>query len=333
MLKIITPQLAEAGKIKIGKLGDARRTRGGKEWRPPVKLDHFIITSTRRDPSGDLHVDETLMAALVDGGHADPDGKVRSIPIVLHSDDIDEIFPTNLALYAGKALACSGDGETAKRYNFDKATRKRLPTFKECACPCPYYTNPQNDHQKCKPHGDLRCSIILPGHGVAGSVYRWRTTSAISINRMVGSLRQIQELTGSLRGLPLLLRLSEVETTHGQPVYVCHVELRESVIEARRLLIEEAKSRAAIREMMNGGAVQPALALPPDTAEEEAAFAEEFHPEALEAEIVETVEEASLSGPESVQAVAEALERAGFTATKKTGNSKLAAALADGEDF
>src|SRR5262245_10037567 len=111
MIKGIQGRLAEGGKIKIGGLGPERQKQSGQgTWRPPVKLDHFLVTKTTRDDEGDLALDDALMEALA----KDADGKVRAIPIVLHSDALDEVFPTSYALYAGRKLFCSGDGETAR---------------------------------------------------------------------------------------------------------------------------------------------------------------------------------------------------------------------------
>ena len=93
MIKGIRPALAEGGKIKIGGLGEPRQSKKGGTYRLPVKLDHFLITKTNRvsdDPNADLEPDTELMAALP----ADRDGKLRAIPIILHSDEIDEVFPS-----------------------------------------------------------------------------------------------------------------------------------------------------------------------------------------------------------------------------------------------
>jgi hypothetical protein len=232
MIKDIRPSLAEGGKIKIGGLGEARPTRGGGTFRMPQKYDHFVITKTTRTKAGDLEIDNALMAALP----KDADGKCRAIPIVVHSDNIDEVFPTSYALYNGKKIVCRGDGE--------KATRQGV----EQECPCDFLN--AESGPMCKPHGTLHCSIALPGQAVAGAVHMWRTTSIISIQRLIGSLQQILATCGTMRGLPLWLRLEAVQVTpkdKASTVYCCHIELRAAdVMSVQRQAIEAMQLRKAL---------------------------------------------------------------------------------------
>ncbi len=278
MLKLINPSLAEAGKIKIGRLGAERTSRKGNAYRMPEKLDHFVITTTRRDPSGDLEQDEGLMGALA-SGFADEDGKLRRLPIVVHSDDIDEVFPTTLALYTGRKLACRGDGEEATRYQI--RNNKRTGKSKQMECPCDYF-GAESD-PKCKAHGVLNCSILAPGRGVAGSVYKWRTTSEISLNRMVASLQQIKALTGSLTGLPLLLCIEPIVVDTGT-VYCCHVELRESVLEAQNRLIRLYTARDRVSQMVSPVRLSiQAPASDEESDEEQGDVSDEFFPDSSDA--------------------------------------------------
>lgn len=293
MIKGITPRLSETGKIKIGGLGKPmlKKSAKGKQnptvddyYRMPLKFDHFIVTKTSRSEAGDLEHDEALMAALP----KDRDGKCREIPVVLHSDDIDEVFPTAYALYAGRKLACTGNGEKALRYDFDKATRQRLDSKKEVGCVCPYYT----EAGQCKPHGTLHASIFLPNVALAGAVYKWRTTSEISISRMLGSLQQILAVTGTLRGLPLVLKLEPVVVSpegKSTTVYTCHLELRaKDLVEVQTKALEAAR----IRNELGGRSPVPYRALisaPGSESEspgEQAEVYDEFHsnPEETEPE-------------------------------------------------
>ena len=293
MLKLIQPSLAEAGKIKIGRLGPERTSSRGKAFRMPEKLDHFLVTSTRRDKSGDLEVDEPLMDALAPE-YADEDGRIRRIPIVVHSDDIDEVFPTTLALYSGRKLACRGDGEEATRYQISNG--KRTGRSKQMACPCPYFGSEQEP--RCKAHGVLNCSILAPGRGVAGSVYKWRTTSEISLNRMVASLQQIKALTGSLMGLPLLLCIEPIQVETGT-VFCCHVELRESIVEAQNRLISLYDARRRVTEMASPVRLSiPAPASDNESDEEQADVSAEFYPAGEEDAIDVDFDEASPSKDE-----------------------------------
>ena len=276
MIHGIRPQLAEAGKIKIGKRGDAVKTaKSGKKWRPPVKHDYFTITKTSRvggDPDADFEPDEDLMQALADAGYADPDGKIRTIPIVLHSDDIDEVFPTAYVLYRGRNAACRGDGQTARRI---AAPEVQIP------CPCREYTD-----GRCKPHGILHCSIALPGMAVAGAVHKWRTTSIISITQMIGSLTHVIATVGSLRGVPLVLRVTpkhvEPEDAPASTVYVCHVELRASdLADVQQQALAAAQARAALRGQDDIRAQYRAMLTAPgdEPLEEQAEVQAEFYPD------------------------------------------------------
>jgi hypothetical protein len=278
MIKGLEPQLAEAGKIKIGSLGEKRLKNKAKNkpkdqltdhdyWRPPIKLDHFVITkTTRRD--GKLTVDLAAMDACPKG----PGGKVTEIPIVLHSDEIEDVFKTNYAAYAGRKLACTGDGEAATQYAFKDG--KRLDQTKSVKCPCKHL-----DAGNCKPHGTLNCSLMLENNAVAGAVHKWRTTSIISIKRMMGSIIQILATIGTIKGLPLWLKLEPVDTDKGR-VYCCHLELRSGDITGlQRAAIESAQMRAALSpgntQLLQG--YRAMITADEETDEEQAAVAQEFH--------------------------------------------------------
>jgi hypothetical protein len=282
MIKNLTPRLAEAGKIKIGGLGPERKSGKGNVFRPPLKFDYFQITRTKRNDAGDLEPDDAMMQALVDAGYADTaDGKLREIPIVLHSDNIDEVFLTSYALYSGKRCACRGDGEKACRRELDK-DKQYTGNEKTVDCPCDYLDAEAGP--KCKPNGKLFCSIAAPNSAVAGAVHIWRTTSIISIQQMVASLLQIKAICGTLRGIPLTLVVKPitVEPKNSAPitVYCCHVELRAADIESvQRKALDAAKLR---RELgFDDRAYRAMLTLPAhgETLEDQAEIAAEMYPE------------------------------------------------------
>src|SRR3954464_7329989 len=106
-IKNLFPQLPERGKIKIGKKGPVRQSGGGRDFQPPVKLDHFIVTSLTRGEDGNFLPDKAIMDKL--------GPKPTEIPIRLIYDDPTLNFPTRYACYIGRALWCSGDGEVAVR--------------------------------------------------------------------------------------------------------------------------------------------------------------------------------------------------------------------------
>jgi len=278
MIHGIKPQFTECGKVKLGGLGKEQTSRAGKTWRAPVKYDSFVVTKTHRNAAGDLAPDDQLMHAL----ERDPDGKLRAIPIVLHSDEIDEVFPTTYARYAGKKLHCSGDGKAAVRWELrkdDKGHAVKTGESKTLECPCSFL-----EDRTCKPHGILHCSIRVPGLAVAGAIHTLRTTSIITIQRVIGSLLQIKKAVGMMQGLPLWLVVQPVSTDNGT-VYCAHVELRAvDVSDAQRTALEAAKMRASlIGEMADLNRSYRAMLQTPagsdEPDEEQAAVAAEFHPE------------------------------------------------------
>lgn len=282
MIKNLAPQATECGKIKLGGLGRELTSRSGSKYRQPEKYDAFVLTRTYRSAAGDLVRDEGLMTAL----ERDPDGKLRAIPICVHSDDIEEIMPTSYARYAGRKLHCSGNGEEATRWEIaDKGGAKvRTGENKTVTCPCQYLDENERGERSCKPHAIFYCSIRVPGMAVAGAVHTFRTTSIISIQRLYGSLLQIKKTVGLIQGLPLWLVVQPVVTDRAT-VYCAHVELRaadiaaaqvEALGTARRraeLVSETAEFSAQYRRMLTA----PAVESEPD--EEQAAVQQEFHPE------------------------------------------------------
>ncbi len=56
MIKNLTLQLNEAGKIKIGRKGKQITSAQGNEFRPPEKLDHFQLVTTEKDTEGDFQL-------------------------------------------------------------------------------------------------------------------------------------------------------------------------------------------------------------------------------------------------------------------------------------
>ncbi|HET6496690.1 MAG TPA: hypothetical protein VFH61_15140 [Thermoleophilia bacterium] len=281
MIKGIKPSLAQAGAIKIGKLSENERTAGsGRKWRPPVKLDHFLVTKTTRGEDGNLEVDDGMMEELANQGFDDSDKKIRSIPILLHSDSIDDVFPTVYAWYSGKQVVCRGDGEKATRWEVKDA--KKTGRTKEIACPCELLERDAKGAQKCKPHGVLHCTVALPGRAVAGAVYRYRTTGIISVQRIIGSLEQILAIIGTITNVPLVLRVTPVQVTpdgRTQTVYSVHVEFRQEIIGAQQAAIAAREARAKLgAPSVEIRALLQAPASDAESPEEQAEVEAEFYP-------------------------------------------------------
>lgn len=289
MIKNLRRSVAEGGKIKIGGKGTPRPTGDGKGmWAPPRKDDHFTITTNMReggDPNANLIVNEEIMSALAAQGWADGDSKIRKLPITLLHDEIDQVFPTAYVAYVGKRMACRGDGETATRYVGDDSVTLAEP--QQVACPCPRLEKDDKGTRRCKFTGILHCALRLPGYAVIGSVYRWRTTSEISVTQIVTHLRDvILPAAGTLRGLPLVLMVRPQQVTPGgrpSTVHVCHIDLCEDLVIAQREALEAATMRRELagnlyaeREASYGTTLQLPGA---ETPEEQAEIAPEYYPD------------------------------------------------------
>lgn len=219
MIKGITPRLAELGKIRIGKKdAQERQSKNGGSWRAPQKLDHFLVTGCGRDAKGDLKVDTKLMDRLA-REFGDEDGKLRQIPISLLSDDVDEVVTAAYCRYDGRALTARCDGETCTwlRDKNGNAIEKRVPCTGE------------HEQKPWKLHATLAC-VIASGEASWGGVYKFRTTSRITVDQLYGSLLHLQSLTGGiLQGVPLRLVVRPIEVTpegKATTVFVVHIELR-----------------------------------------------------------------------------------------------------------
>lgn len=216
-IKNLVPRLPERGRIKIGEKGEIKTSQSGKQFAQPKKLDHFVITTMRRDAAGRLMPDTALMSRLTEKAG---NSKLTEIPVRLLYDDPDLNFMTRYACYRGARCWCSGDGEVAQR--LDNSGK-----YEEVACLCerqdPLYTGPD----KCKSLGTLR--VLIEGAERVGGCWTFRTASWNSVNDILGSMSFIRSMTGGiLAGIPLLLVLTPktvtVPTT-GQSMLVYTVSL------------------------------------------------------------------------------------------------------------
>jgi hypothetical protein len=248
MIKGITPRLAELGKIRIGKKdAQVRQTKSGGTWRAPEKLDHFLITGCGRDAKGDLKVDQRLMDRLV-REYGDEDGKLRQLPISLLSDDVDEVITASYCRYDGRSLTAHCDGETCTwlRDKNGNAINKQIPCSGE------------HEQKPWKLHATLAC-VIASGEASWGGVYKFRTTSRITVDQLYGSLLHLQSLTsGILQGVPLRLVVRPVEVSpegKATTVYVVHIELRgadlsavqQQVIQLAQVRIQNERQLRSVR--------------------------------------------------------------------------------------
>lgn len=267
MIKNLPLQLNEAGKIKIGIKGDLITSAKGNEFRPPQKLDHFILTTTEKNDAGDYVVDTELMNRIKENGTGlvNDDGNLVGIPVRLIYENVEQNFPTRYACYAGRKLACYGDGE--------KAFRRIDDYKKEYPCPCDRLDPDYDGDNKCKANGRLIC--MIDEAGLFGQVHVFRTTSINSVKGIWGGMELIKVATkGRLAGVPLMLTLNAKHTDHGisYVVSICF----NGTMEMLRNSVHELAVKEQVYLLEAPGA---ASIVEPGT-DDEQAFVDEFYPDA-----------------------------------------------------
>ena len=281
MIKNIPAQLNEAGKIKIGKKGAMITSSGGKEFRPPEKLDHFQLVTTEKNEEGDYVVDVALENRIKEAGTGlvNEAGNLIGIPIRLLYNDTDLNFPTRLASYVSGKLSCTGDGETAT---------KRIDDFtKTHPCPCPRFEQGYDGKDKCKPMGTLNC--IIDEAGLFGQAHKFRTTSMNSVKGILGGIELIRTATnGRIAGLPLMLTMNAKSTQtpqgHNTIVYVVSVCYRGSMSDLRNEVLQLMSEEHQYMIGMDKLEAEARKALPQKTVTtdaEDLEVVEEFYPDAL----------------------------------------------------
>jgi len=233
MIKGISPQLQEIGRIAVGEKGG--RSKSGKT-RLPTKLDHFIFTTLDKDEDDGYIRDAGMMAAFGD--------KCTEIPIRLLYNDIELNFPTFYAKYTRSGIKLRGDGENWTVYNVDangNGTREEV-------------FDPNNergflDDPDVKPHGIL--TVLVEGQNSVGGVFKFRTTSWNSINNILSSLALIKNMCGMLTYIPLKLVYRRKEV---QPEGMAHKTWIPVVSVEFRGTIEELQAQASeVRQYMTTG--------------------------------------------------------------------------------
>ena len=264
MIKNLTPQLAERGKIKIGGLGDERKKKDGSgTYMLPVKYDSFKITTMQRDAAGRLLEDKELMSRIMEKQGVQ---KLLEIPVKLLYDDLELNCQTRYSAYSGTRCFCSGDGEWAQRFGEGmvqkwagdvlQEERKAGPNeYGTRPCPCERlesaFTGPG---PKCKPLSTLQ--VLLEGVDRVGGVWKFRSTSWNTLQGILSSLALIKTITGGpLAGIPLVMVLSPktVSTPDGKTMvaYIVSIEYRGPEEKLAELGYEIAKRRIEHRIRMD----------------------------------------------------------------------------------
>lgn len=262
MIKGFAPQLKEIGKIKIGKKGALKDSVGGKQFRQPVKFDHFEITNILKDDKTDDFLPDPIMRVLGD--------KPTELDILLLYNDVSLNFRTRYNAYAGGKCVCVGDGETAT--TIEGETRVCNPDA------CEIFQK-----KKCKVNGILSC--ILMKSPRLGGVYKFRTTSFHTVRSILSSLMFLSTITGGvLSMLPLKLMLSPMkvqpkDTQITQTIYVANVEFAGTAQELLQTMFEVQKYQGALRAQILELEQTARLALnAPESDEESREVQDEFFP-------------------------------------------------------
>ena len=296
------PRFFEAGKIKIGKkAATARKSAAGREWYPPEKLDHFLITKNTRTDGVNLDIDTEAMEPY--GGEKGKPTKLNIMfmfnPTITRSYskmnvDISANFVSFLSYYAGRLCACrmNEDGATATRFRNGK-TKLDPPQTVDCnPSDCPQHPENRGVTGKpglCKPTGILRC--MLQNSPTVGGVYVFRTHSWNTVQNIDSSLRQIMAVTGGILScVPLQLTLSpkQTQTAEDKPVVIYEANI--NYPDSPEHLLETVKDITDTRQRLG---VDPKvierecsgylLELLEETPGEQAQINEEFSPETVDA--------------------------------------------------
>jgi len=227
IIKGFVPQLAELGKIKIGRKSLTKKTASGIPL--PEKLDHFEIVTLNKDKEGNPIPDEVMKQ------FSEPP---KSLNIMLLYNDETLCFNTRYNEYRGGKCMCAGDGETAIRRDGTKVecNPDTCETFIE---------------KKCKLNGIL--SVFLLDSPRLGGVYKLRTTSFNTVRSILSSLMFIKTVTGGvLAMIPLRLTVTPKtvqpkDSDKAHTIYVVNIEFAGTGQQLLEKVIEVAKHQGAMR--------------------------------------------------------------------------------------
>jgi hypothetical protein len=223
----ITPRLAEIGKIKIGRKGEAKTKTG---FLLPEKWDHFEIATLVKDEEGRLEMDEEMTARI---------GKnCKALDVELCYDSPVMNMPNFYAILSEGTIMCRGNGVVATKTKDDGSKEEIVCKPRECSA----YKN-----KKCKLHG--RLSVILSASNRLGGVYVFRTSGFNSIRNIMSSMRFLRGITGGvLGGIPLRLTLLPMTVkpqgvTRNVKIYAVNLEYTGSPSELKQAAVEEIQRR------------------------------------------------------------------------------------------
>ena len=305
-VKGLMPGLMEVGKIKIGIKGELVKSKDGNEFRLPQKIDHFRIVKNERDENEDYSLDDEILEIIKKNPATmfNKEKNIVGIPIRLLYNEIDLVFPTQYVSYVNGKLSCSGNGE-----------KSHTRDGRETKCPCVRLESAYTGKDKCKISGTLSC--LIEGSNVGGC-YKFRTTSINSARYILSSLMLIKAATGGLLSfIPLRLVINPKKTiipATGAPttIYVVTVEFQGGIEELQMKALTMGRERVSLIENMRDIEAEARNIVSGDTDSdrEEREFAEEFFPDSIEIENVETDTPAAVEKSEVKKPVDDLLGKA-----------------------
>ena len=246
----LNPKLSEIGKIKMGYKGKEVISKKGNKFRPPKKLDYFVITTTERDVNKNLIQDKFIMDRIKEVTNQD---KIRELRIRLPFDSVDKNFFTQFQFYSGRKKICSGDGIIAewRAMQNGKVVLPFYDEMKEVQAVQGQVYNIKCDPEECEFSKAGKCKVsgilsaFLPDARDLGGVYKFRTHSYNSVSSILAALEYFKEQTGGiLQGMPLkLVMVKKTTEEHGTIDYCTVVIDGVEVAGLRRAALEEKNNR------------------------------------------------------------------------------------------
>lgn len=270
--------LPEVGKIKIGEKGEWIRSRGGTEFQPPKKLDHFRITTLARGEDGNFLPDLKL--------HKLYGEKPKELPIRLLYNDPALSFQHSLVAYSGRVRWCFGDGVSAQRLDDRPNGDKK---FHVRSCPCEHFLIDWTGDKKCKIAG--RLSVVIDGAAQVGGVWDFRTGSINTVDGIQASLDMLMAGTGGwVAGIPLLMtvrpQIAQLPSGQTSEIFVVRLQYNGSMEQMRKYALEKAEGDLKFGGRMKeieAKAKKLLLAAPAE--DDDGEIIEEFFPGAAAAEM------------------------------------------------
>lgn len=263
--------LSEHMKIKIGEKGAGERAA-------PKKYEAPVISFPVKGKAGvKFDVNEEVMEAIKKDFGSTAKGLIKSVPVFLMSDDIDQFLYVYRAIYnaSNRAMCKSNMGEAKAQRWFqktdpgeDKGKRglgksKNLfilnqPIEIDCDRKCSFWLK-NGEKGECSWHAVL--SVQLQHSAVYPQMTKYRTSGWKVMTHLRSSLNQIKDITGGvLAGIPLHLVQIEIEskTAAGEKRKhpVMEFQWHGTITELREAAVAELNSRRRLKASHEGKHVE-----------------------------------------------------------------------------